>query len=295
MITALSFLLSLAYAGSDALDGVGGWGSHTWGSAPTAELEAVGKTGEVTYYAMPEGDRAFFDVPVQQVMLGYQEDRLVAFRFDIPKRAAKEMKGIFGAPGRSSGSEKFWFGEGIKLTASRDTATFSSTRDLGVGTAVHDDVARDGSTTRGSLGYLDTRPGWRDLAWGSAPANGMEKVDGDPMGEAYYIRDSDKLAAGDYPLASIGYGYFRSQLFSVMLILPDYASYRGVRSGLEEAYGQPSAAEGDRLAWRGERIDLSLTFDPESEQGAVIYFYVPVRDELDAAEAEAAERAADDL
>jgi hypothetical protein len=81
----------------------------------------------------------------------------------------------------------------------------------------------------------------------------------------------------------------------VMLILPDYTSFRGVRSGLEEAYGAPSIEEGDRLAWRGERIDLSLTFDAETDQGAVIYFYVPVRELLDAAEAEAAQRASDDL
>lgn len=298
MLTLLLALSAPALAGSERLDAVLGWGDHVWGSAPTADLVAVGKDEELVYYGLPEGERSYDGLPVHEVVLGYSEDQLVAFRFSVEKKAVKEMKGRFGRPSRKSATEKFWIGDGVKLTVAKNTATFTSTQALGRGAAVSSKitrVAKDGATEKGTLEYLDTRPGWRDLAWGSVPANGMERVDGEDGGEAYYVRDTDKLFAGDFPLSSIGYGYYQNQLFSVMLILPDYASFRGIRNGLEEAYGAPSVDEGSQLAWQGERVDLTLTFDEQREQGAAIYFYVPVREALEKAEAEAAQRAADDL
>lgn len=291
-------LLSPAHAGNEALDAVNGWAERAWGSAPTAELVAVGKEETLVYYGLPDETYDFQGLGVQEVVLGYNEDQLAAVRFTVDRRLAKEMKDRFGRASRKSTLDRIWIGETVKLTVTGSSATFTHTEALGRGATLNTAIkkaASDGATERGTLLYLDTRPGWRDLAWASAPANGMERVDGEDAGEAYYIRDTDKLSAGEYPLTSIGYGYYDNQLFSVMLLIPDYASARGIKAALAEAYGEPTSDEEGKWAWRGDRVDLTLTVDPQTEEGAVIYFYVPLRIALQEAEDAAAQDAANDL
>jgi hypothetical protein len=299
MLTVLTLLLASALAADAPIDTINGWGKRTWGSFPSADLVAVGREDGIVFYALPEGDTPRLDkLDVSELVLGYQEDQLVAFRFEVERKLGKAMKNHFGKATRTGIGEAYWIGERVKLTVTGSVATFTFTEELGTGASLSTSMSRavdGGATEKGSLDFLDTRPGWRDLAWASLPADGMERVDGEDGDEAYYIRDTDKLSAGQYPLTNIGYGYFKSQLFSVMLMIPDSDSLRGIRAGLVDAYGPPTNENGRNAAWRGQRVDLTLTFDTETNQGAVIYFYVPVRDQLDAAEAAAAETAAEDL
>lgn len=292
-----SLIFTPALAGSEALDALEGWQERTWGSAPSAELVAVGRDDELVYYGL-EGPQTFGPLDVTSVVLGYADDQLVAFRFEVEKGLSKSMKAEFGKASRRGVGEKYWIGERVKLAVNGPGATFTYTEQLGSGATlagVMSDAVEGGATEQGSLDYLDTRPGWRDLAWGSQPADGMERVDGETGDEAYFIRETDKLAAGEYPLSTIGYGYYKGQLFSVMLMIPDYDSVRGIRSGLQDAYGAPSSEAGDVSTWSGERIELSLSYDADEDQGVAIYFYTAVREELEAAEAAAAAAAADDL
>ena len=297
-LLALALAAAPASAGSlEELDALPGWEDHGWGSAPTTDLVAIGREDDWFLYRPGDGPWSFLDTPVQSLVLAYRDDQLVAFRFEVERGIAKLFTKAYGPDSRSGLGERFWIGKRVKLEVRGTSATFTSTEALGTGTSLATTLGRTATTeaAKGTLAWLDTRPGFRDLAWGSGPLEGMQLVDGAPGGEAYYLRPDDKLAAGAYPLASIVYGYWRDQLFTVMLITPDHESTRGVLAGLEEAYGPATATDDGRTVWHGDRVELSLARSADSDQAGVVYFYKPIREALAAEEEAAAKQAADDL
>jgi len=129
----------------------------------------------------------------------------------------------------------------------------------------------------GSSGDLDARDGFRDLVWGSAPAEDMVEADRD--GELVaYTRPDDELSIGEAVLESLSYFYWRDQLYTVYAVTDGLSSSRALLGNLKRRYGQGTRSihHAEKTYWHGSRVVLSFGGDPESGKATAIFLYKPV-------------------
>jgi len=100
--------------------------------------------------------------------------------------------------------------------------------------------------------------GFRDLAWGSAPVEGMKLVAGD--GEHRFLsRPTDSLTIGRVVLTSITYVYQRDRLQAAVIELP-VSGFELLQRQLREDWGTPRTLKPDqKYAWTDARAGDEAT------------------------------------
>ncbi len=122
-----------------------------------------------------------------------------------------------------------------------------------------DQSNRSNSTTvvKGSIDYLDAKYGFRTLRFGDPPGSTLKLVEND--GDLKFYRASDqKLTFGDGQLSTLVFGYYKNQLFSVMMKTTGLTNSRAMMQVLESAYG-PGSRPNEFLEnrdWFGSRVLL---------------------------------------
>lgn len=123
----------------------------------------------------------------------------------------------------------------------------------------------------GVLADLDARNGFRDTTFGTPPAAypGMvfARQDG-PL--AIYVRPGDELRMGmAIPLTYIVYGFYQSQLATVMIGAKGEVDAYAIISVLQEAYGPavPDRRRSDEIYafWFGKQVRLSWRYTVASQ------------------------------
>jgi hypothetical protein len=109
-----------------------------------------------------------------------------------------------------------------------------------------------------SLDAASLPPGFRDLAWGSAPVEGMQLVAED--GEHRFLsRPTDSLRIGRAVLNSITYVYERGRLQAAVIELPA-SGFELLQRQLREDWGAPRVLKADqKYAWTDMRAGDEAT------------------------------------
>ncbi|MHB1048407.1 MAG: hypothetical protein ACYC4P_20630 [Thermoanaerobaculia bacterium] len=109
-----------------------------------------------------------------------------------------------------------------------------------------------------SLGAASLPPGFRDLAWGSAPVEGMQLVA--ENGEHRFLsRPTDSLRIGRAVLNSITYVYERGRLQAAVIELP-VSGFELLQRQLREDWGAPRTLKPDqKYAWTDARAGDEAT------------------------------------
>jgi hypothetical protein len=120
----------------------------------------------------------------------------------------------------------------------------------------------------GSVFYLDSKNGFRDLKFGSTPTKDMELVgvDGDAR---IYQRPHDALEVGEGKCKQIRYVFYKNRLHIVQIVTEGRNNSRAVRDALYAAYGKPTlpSAYGGRDRWIGGKVVAEYSED--SDGGAI--------------------------
>jgi hypothetical protein len=123
----------------------------------------------------------------------------------------------------------------------------------------------------GSVYYLDSKNGFRDLKFGSTPTKDMElaRVDGD---ERIYQRPKDSLEIGDGKCKQILYVFYKNRLHTVQIVTGGRNNSRAVRDALYAAYGKPTLPSeyGGRDRWIGGKVVAEYSEDADG--GAITQF-----------------------
>lgn len=109
-----------------------------------------------------------------------------------------------------------------------------------------------------SLDAASLPPGFRDLAWGSAPVEGMQLVA--ENGEHRFLsRPTDSLRIGRAVLNSITYVYERGRLQAAVIELPA-SGFELLQRQLREDWGAPKTlSAGQKYAWSDMRAGDEAT------------------------------------
>lgn len=109
-----------------------------------------------------------------------------------------------------------------------------------------------------SLDFVSLPSGFRDLAWGSAPVEGMQLVAED--GEHRFLsRPADPLRIGRVVLTSITYVYQRGRLQAAVIELP-VSGFEPLQRQLREDWGAPRTLKPDqKYAWADARAGDEAT------------------------------------
>ena len=109
-----------------------------------------------------------------------------------------------------------------------------------------------------SLDAASLPSGFRDLAWGSAPVEGMQTVAED--GEHRFLaRPTDSLRIGRVVLTSITYVYQRDRLQAAVIELPA-SGFELLQRQLREDWGAPRVLKADqKYAWTDARAGDEAT------------------------------------
>jgi hypothetical protein len=142
-----------------------------------------------------------------------------------------------------------------------------------------------GDPSPGSLAYLDFRNGFRDLKFSDSPPQGMRVVE-DHGDTTYYTRPSDDLTIGDARIKEMTYGFYKGQLYSVLLQTEGLINSHALLEVLRQAYGSGSRPNQfmDRYIWEGSRVVLYYDQKPISDDAIAIFSSVPLKSEKEADE-----------
>jgi len=115
-----------------------------------------------------------------------------------------------------------------------------------------------GMSSGASLDFVSLPPGFRDLAWGSAPVEGMQLVAED--GEHRFLsRSTDSLRIGRVVLTSITYVYQGGRLQAAVIELPA-SGFEPLQRQLREDWGAPRTLKPDqKYAWADARAGDEAT------------------------------------
>lgn len=115
-----------------------------------------------------------------------------------------------------------------------------------------------GTGSGASLDFVSLPPGFRDLAWGSAPVEGMQLVAED--GEHRFLsRSTDSLRIGRVVLTSITYVYQGGRLQAAVIELP-VSGFEPLQRQLREDWGAPRTLKPDqKYAWADARAGDEAT------------------------------------
>ena len=110
--------------------------------------------------------------------------------------------------------------------------------------------------SKGTIGYLDARNGFRDLKFGQAISQcpGMRLVKTDYRGIGgknikAYVRDADDLRIGTARLESIVYVFYKDRLMAVQISAKGEEDMSVIMGAFSELYG-----EGKVGSWDGEKV-----------------------------------------
>lgn len=117
----------------------------------------------------------------------------------------------------------------------------------------------------GSLEYLEARFGFRDAQCESSldKFKGMQLIE-DYGDEKYYRRKGENLTAGDARLQSIAYGFYKRQLFFILIKTSGLLNSRNFLTVLQAAYGsgfQPNQFM-ERYLWFSKKIEVLYEENP---------------------------------
>jgi len=109
-----------------------------------------------------------------------------------------------------------------------------------------------------ALDFVSLPPGFRDLAWGSAPVEGMQLVAED--GEHRFLsRSTDSLRIGRVVLTSITYVYQGGRLQAAVIELP-VSGFEPLQRQLRDDWGAPRTLKPDqKYAWADARAGDEAT------------------------------------
>jgi hypothetical protein len=146
---------------------------------------------------------------------------------------------------------------------SQPSQNVTATTDWGTSPTNPGSQSAEPVASMGTLAYLDERNGFRDVSFGGAPLLGMRLVE-DDGDEKFYTRPADDLSVGNGALASISYGYYKSQLFSVNLNAEGLVNSRALLDTLEAAYGKPYQPNEfmQRYTWLGSSVNALYDENP---------------------------------
>lgn len=109
-------------------------------------------------------------------------------------------------------------------------------------------------------------------------------------------RKGDKLKIGDAPITGIGYGFYKDKFYVVNIQARGEQTFDSLLETLESTYGKGVRPNQfmNKYHWRGEKMFLFYEMDLRKEI-MLVYLYLPVRAEKEAAEKKAAQKGTDDL
>lgn len=120
---------------------------------------------------------------------------------------------------------------------------------------------------------LDQKCGFRDLKFGVPieSVTGLTEVSSsDPLVKVY-VRHSDNMKIGAYPVQEIRYVFYKAKLYSIIvdIIGADYVK-NGVREVLISEYGMGNG-NNESMTWRGKKVHMSYSDKPELANAAFLF------------------------
>jgi hypothetical protein len=136
-----------------------------------------------------------------------------------------------------------------------------------------------------SIGFTADWSGFRDLKWGSEPSKDMYLVEnGKNIDNKFYRRKNEKLKIGQAEISTISYGYYQNQLYYICIDFKDQYNFINIKETYFGVYGQGLKHNRflDEYIWITQDVNIFLEYSKIKNKGAVVYFYVPINEKVQA-------------
>lgn len=126
-------------------------------------------------------------------------------------------------------------------------------------------------------------PDFRGHLWGAStsafPSLELREESGDSK---FYSDPTEDLSIGNAALQSITYGFYKDQLFAVLIRFEGYSNAREVLLAAEGKFGSPVRPNKylERRFWGLQsNVNINYDYSEVTKKGALTYIYVPVRNQ----------------
>lgn len=158
-------------------------------------------------------------------------------------------------------------------------------------------VPKSISAPKGTIAALDAKNGFREVTFGTKIKLGKEWVKlEESKGLTIVTRTSDRKELGKAKLEGIAYGLFDEKVI-IITILAKGDNASAVLDALKAAYGEPEQPNEfiKDYIWRGSQVVLSYSLNEFSRVANCTMLSIPLYEEYQQKQKQAAAAAADDL
>jgi hypothetical protein len=134
------------------------------------------------------------------------------------------------------------------------------------------------------IGYSTEPNGFRNIFFGThikeLPHLKLIKI-GEIGEEKRYIIKDDPLRIGSVELEKIWYIFYGERFASAYVGFRSVINFNRIKKIFFDAYGKGLRVKGHTLeiiSWKGDRVDIFLTFNEQDGQGDALYSYKPIMD-----------------
>jgi hypothetical protein len=113
----------------------------------------------------------------------------------------------------------------------------------------------------------------------------------------FYDKRDENIQIGDGTVSKIIYGFYKDNLYSVLVYFDGLINYSKLKEIYVQKYGQPFQPNEyvNKYFWNGDNVDILLTYDDVMKHGRITYFYKPLGAMIEEDEKLKAKKGADDL
>jgi hypothetical protein len=134
--------------------------------------------------------------------------------------------------------------------------------------------------------HLEHGTGLKNVSWKMKPEamGGLVKIKTEPTfgGIDQYSRPDEALKVGDALLDGVAYGFWRNQLYSIMMWVDGRIGYRRLKDELFHQFGQGSQnkPEVERYIWLEDKTQRMLEFDTDLNMGIFVMRSAEIDDQI---------------
>jgi hypothetical protein len=119
----------------------------------------------------------------------------------------------------------------------------------------------------------------RGIEWGTKydELEGFTKVTTESRLD-YYTKEDEEMTIGDAPLEKVVYVFYHKKFCGVVLNFKSSPNFQILKTTLFDWYGEGDQSDisEDQYSWSGTDVTITLEYDDVTQQGKVIYYYMPI-------------------
>lgn len=94
----------------------------------------------------------------------------------------------------------------------------------------------------------------------------------------YYTKEDEEMTIGDAALERVVYVFYHKKLCGAVLNFKSSPNFQIVKTTLFDWYGEGDQSDisEDQYSWSGTDVTITLEYDDVTQQGKVIYYYMPI-------------------